>query len=249
MQENIERNEIDFEVNPYDYFTCMYYKGEPFTGTLVDGNTITQFKNGNAHGKSVEYRDYGQLAEESYFENGDYVSFKSWHVNGTVKSEWPGGKTDSLEYDMDGNVIRKNSDFFYKNGNFRKRSIPHKTEFYNEGGELIVMIQYNLTECRKPVLHINKEKFSECYSDLYFERYPYISGYKDNIGDDIIGWFWYLLSQSEEDKKFAVTAITELLQNERNRSTFDLEWILQSMHKVDAERKWRIYYSEITEFK
>jgi antitoxin component YwqK of YwqJK toxin-antitoxin module len=48
----------------------MYYKGELFTGTLLDGNAIIQFKNGNAHGKSVEYYDNGQLAEECYFENG-----------------------------------------------------------------------------------------------------------------------------------------------------------------------------------
>lgn len=28
-----------------------------------------------------------------------------------------------------------------------------------------------------------------------------IGSYKDNLGDSIIGWFWYLLSQSEDDKK------------------------------------------------
>lgn len=32
MQENIEYNETDFEVNLQDYYTWMYYRGEPFTG-------------------------------------------------------------------------------------------------------------------------------------------------------------------------------------------------------------------------
>lgn len=64
-----------------------------------------------------------------------------------------------------------------------------------------IIIQQTLIEYGKPIFHINKEKFSECYIDLYFELYPYISIYKDNLGDSIIGWFWYLLSQSEDDKK------------------------------------------------
>lgn len=249
MEANIEYNETDFEVNYQDYYTYMYYKGEPFTGTLLDGNAIIQFKNGNAHGRSVEYYDNGQLAEESYFKNGDYVSFKSWHLNGEIKSEWSGGKTDSVEHDIDGNIILKNNDFFYKNGNFRKRNIAYKTEFYNCEGEITVIIQQTLIEYEKPMFHINKEKFFKCYIDLYFELYPYISSYKDNLGDRIIGWFWYLLSQSEDDKKFAIIAINKLLNDKRNRSKYALEYILQFMNKVDLENEWRKYYSEIIELK
>ncbi|MBP2615567.1 hypothetical protein [Chryseobacterium jejuense] len=202
----IEYNETDFEANLQDYYTCMSYKGELFTGTLVDGNMTTQFKNGNAHGKSVEYYDNGQIANESYFDDGDYISYKTWHLNGKTQSEWPGRKSDSFEYDMDGNIILKNDNFFYRNGNFRKRNIPYKTEFYNYEGELMVVIQQNLTEYEKPLFHVNKEKFTECYVDLYFELYPYTSSYQDNLDSYILGWLWHLLSQSEDDKKFAITA-------------------------------------------
>jgi hypothetical protein len=245
----VEYNEIDFDVNLQDYYTCMYYKGEPFTGTLVDENITTQFKNGNAHGKSVEYYDNGQLADESYFDDGNYVSYKTWHLNGNIKSECAGGKNDSFEYDIDGNIILQNNNFFYSNGNFRKRNIPYKTEFYNFQGELIVIIQQTLSENGKPQFHINKEKFPECYVDLYFERYPYISSYKDHLGDYIIGWFWYLLSQSEDDRKFTITAINTLLSDGRNRDKYDLEDILQKMDKVDLTNEWRKHYSEIIELK
>jgi hypothetical protein len=67
----------------------------------------------------------------------DYVSFKRWHLNGEIKSEWSGGKTDSVEHDIDGNIILKNSD--YKNGNFRKRDIAYRTELYNYEGEITVL--------------------------------------------------------------------------------------------------------------
>lgn len=249
IQPIIEYNETDFEANLQDYYTCMSYKGEPFTGTLVDGNMITQFKNGNAHGKSVEYYDNGQLADESYFDNGDYIGYKTWYPNGNVKSERAVGKNDSFQYDIDGNIILKNDNFFYKNGNFRKRNIPYKTEFYNYEGELMVVIQQNLTVNEKPLFHVNKEKFTECYIDLYFELYPYISSYQDNLGSCIIGWLWYLLSQSENDKKFAKTAINTLLNDGRNRKKYDVEGILQMMNKVDLANEWRKYYSEIIELK
>ncbi len=245
----IEYNETDFQVNLQDYYTCMYYKGEPFTGTLVDENITTQFKNGNAHGKSVEYYDNGQLANESYFDDGNYVSYKTWHLNGNIKSECSGGKNDSFEYDIDGNIILQNNNFFYKNGNFRTRNIPYKTEFYNDKGELMVVIQQHLKKYEKPLFHINKEKFSECYDDLYFELYPYVSSYKDNLGQSIIGWFWYLLSQGEDDKKFAITAINKLLSDGRNRDKYDLEDMLHMMDKVDLNNEWKKYYSEIIELK
>lgn len=249
IQPIIAYNENDFEVNFQDYYTCMYYRGEPFTGTLMDGNIMTQFKNGNAHGKSVEHYDNGRLADESYFEDGNYISYKTWYQNGKIKSEWLGSGNDSLEYDIDGNIILKKNNFFYKNGNFRKRNIPYKTEFYNYEGELLAVIQQNLTEYKKAIFYINKEKFIECYVDLYFELYPFISSYKDNLGDSIIGWFWYLLSQSEDDKKFTITAINTLLNDRRNRDKYDLEHILQMMDKVDLTNEWRKYYSEIIELK
>ncbi|WPO93165.1 hypothetical protein [Chryseobacterium sp. HR92] len=249
MQPVIEYNESDFDANIQDYYTYMYYKGEPFTGTLVDENTVTQFKNGNAHGKSVEYYDNGQLAEESYFDNGNYVSYKSWYLNGKMKSEWAGGKNDSFEYDSDGNIILINNDFFYRNGNFRKRNISYKTEFYNCEGEITVIIQQTLIEYEKPVFHVNKDKLSECYVDLYFELCPYFSSYKDHLGNNIIGWFWYLLSQNEHDKKFVITSINRLLNDERNHSKYDLESILQRMDKVDLAIEWKKYYSEIIELK
>lgn len=245
IQPIIEYNEIDFDVNLQDYYTCMYYKGEPFTGTLVDENITTQFKNGNAHGRCVEYYDNGQLADESFFDNGNYLSYTTWHLNGKIESEWPGGKNDSFVYDIDGNIILKNNNFFYRNGNFRKRNIPYKTEFYNDKGEVIVIIQRHLIEYGKEILHINKEKFTECYDDLYFELYPYISSYTDNLGDSIVGWFWYLLSQSENDKKFVITAINKLLNDGRNHKKYALENILELMDQVDIKSEWKKYYSEI----
>jgi antitoxin component YwqK of YwqJK toxin-antitoxin module len=45
-------------------------KESSLLGRYLMENAIIQFKNGNAHGKSVEYYDNGQLAEECYFENG-----------------------------------------------------------------------------------------------------------------------------------------------------------------------------------
>lgn len=207
----IQYNETDFEANLQDYYTCMSYKGEPFTGTLVDGNMTTQFKNGNAHGKSVEYYDNGQLADESYFDNGDYVGDKTWYPNGKIESERAVGKNDSFQYDIDGNIILKNDNFFYKNGNFRKRNIPYKTEFYNYEGELMVVIQQDLKVNEKPLFHI--------------------------------------LSQSEDDKKFAITAINTLLNDERNHDKYDLEDLLQMMDKVDLANEWRKYYTEIIELK
>ena len=248
MQEIFKYNDIDFEVNLQDFFTCMYYKGEPFTGTLVEENSTTEFKNRNAHGKCVEYHDNGQLIYESFFEDGEYVSSKTWYPSGQIRSEWSSGK-DSFDYDIDGKVIHKNSDFFYKNGNLRKYNNRNKTEYYNSRGELTVIIEPNSQEYQKSIFHVNKEKLFECYSELYFELYPYISTYKDNLGGNIKGWFWYLLSQNEDDKIFAINAMIQLLNDERNRDKYDLEWILKQMDKVDLTNEWKKYYSEIIDLK
>lgn len=67
----------------------------------------TQFKNGNAHGKSVEYYDNGQLADESYFDNGDYIGYKTWYPNGNIKSERAVGKNDSFKYRHTSIIILK----------------------------------------------------------------------------------------------------------------------------------------------
>lgn len=65
----------------------------------------------------------------------------------------------------------------------------------------------------------------------------------------IEGWFWYLLSQSEDDRKSAITAINTLLNDGRNHDKYDLEDILQNMDKADLTNEWRKYYSEIIELK
>jgi hypothetical protein len=67
-------NYDDFEDNIYDFFTFLKYMGKPFTGTVVDGNRTTEFKNGNTDGQSIAYFDNGQIASDGIYENGNYIA-------------------------------------------------------------------------------------------------------------------------------------------------------------------------------
>jgi hypothetical protein len=131
MNGGIIFNETDFEENIYDFFTFMMYKGEPFTGTLIqpEYNWTTEFKNGNADGRNVEYYANGQLAHYEVYQDGQYISGKEWYPNGQIRYDSIGKRwyengqlkqdftgVNRLLYDKDGTLARQNNTWLYKNG-------------------------------------------------------------------------------------------------------------------------------------
>lgn len=183
MDNIIPYNEHDFEENIYSFYTCMLYKGLPFTGTLQkvedDGSySIIPFKDGNADGRETSYYANGMLESESIYRDGDYISGKSWHSNGQLL-------TDGVDmYDETGKQIKKNNSWLYPNGakrndmvyfETRSRYNPHYIREYYEydssGNMAVKTIVDNRVSYENTVVYYDKI-LSECYYELLVNRYP-----------------------------------------------------------------------------
>lgn len=73
--------------------SVYFYKGQPFTGTVVeyiDGVLIGEVSVVNSHtqGRVTHYHSNGQLKQE-YFEkrNRIYGIYKRWNINGILETE------------------------------------------------------------------------------------------------------------------------------------------------------------------
>lgn len=199
MNNIIPYNQHDFEENIYDFYTCMLYKGALFTGTLQttedDGSySIVTFREGNADGRENCYYPNGQLESECIYQNGDYISGKSWHANGQFH-------TDGIDmYDETGKQIKKNGSWLYPNGIKRNDSVyfetgnryrPHYIQEYYEydssGNMAVKTIVDDGADYRNTVVYYD-QVLSKCYGELLVNRYPkYDLDFRD-LEHKIWGW-------------------------------------------------------------
>lgn len=144
-KDHIEFNEIDFEENIYDFFREMHYKGKPFSGVLKDGNSIIEFKNGNASGLALSYFPDGKISSEDHYENGEFVQGKNWYNNGKLMSLCTGQEISM--YAKDGKLAYESKPeiavWYYKNGikkQYENRKLS-QTSCYTSTGQLAIEIE------------------------------------------------------------------------------------------------------------
>lgn len=235
MSEPIIFNETDFEENLYDFFTYMKYKGELFTGTVIIENDkldnvgetkeIVEFKNGNVHGRYLEYNKNGQLFYDGFYQDGkclsekywdsdgqisrdwDYaVSGKDWYPDGQLKEHWDG--KDSFLWDKDGLLARKNNEWFYKNGQQMHERLADNTElFFSPTGELALKREQLKQPEFNPEFNVTYHDrfyyydsvFSQFYEALFTDFYPDFSHNEYYKPGRILLFFGWVAAVYSED--------------------------------------------------
>jgi len=234
MNEPIIYNSTDFEENLYNFFTYMRYKGELFTGTVImegdktannvlGNKEVVEFKNGNAHGRYLEYHwSNGRLTYDGVYEDGICLFEKAWYADGRIRRDWDysvlgnewyedgtlkehwDGKNTTL-WDTDGILVRKNDTWFYKNGQkFKERLAGGIRLHFSSTGELAVM--YGKPEEGKhgfkSVNYYYDNVLSRFYKELFIDPYPAFSDYPGQYGgkEHIRDLFAWIIAVYNEDK-------------------------------------------------
>lgn len=204
MSNPIKFNEIDFKENYNDFYKYMMYKGQPFTGTLivedygypVGSTEIMEFKDGNAHGRVLEYNKAGLLIYDGFFEDGDAVSektwypdgslaeemdsksMKEWYPNGTLKKRWD--EKESCLWDNRGILVKKDNVWIYDNGQRVSESLSDGTTLlFSSSGDIVVRTE-NIQTAFNPETktHYHRRSYyfdnvlCKFYKELFTDYYP-----------------------------------------------------------------------------
>jgi antitoxin component YwqK of YwqJK toxin-antitoxin module len=127
----------------YDFFREVYYKNEPFTGTIKDANEETDYVGGMANGKNITTYENGQINTTAIYKNGALVHLKSFYKTGQPRRETT--IKEGKMWDQNGNLLNEFNENFTKNyfSTGELKSIyDHKNEewrikYYSKKGELI----------------------------------------------------------------------------------------------------------------
>ncbi len=239
MPEIIKFNSVDFEENIYDVYTCMEYKGKPFTGTLIYENEIIEYKDGNANGRCYEHWENGQLAFDGIYENGDCIHSKSWYRNGQLHKDYT-LMGDCLIYDLAGNLVSKNYSYFYKNGNYKiKKSNVFRdnsyTEYFNEKGELaLIFIQGKGNE--KSTIKYYDNVLTNCYIQL-LTSLPLEVDFSENSLNIlvVIPWLVSMYNKGSKEKIIALGIIEELNNWENMKINYDFKLFYEKIKKNEND--------------
>lgn len=224
MNNAVQFNPTDFEENPYDFFSYLKYKGEPFTGTVVDKRWTCSFKKGQAEGRYVEYFEDGQIAIDATYENGIFKSGKEWHSNGQLKSD------DRHLYDRDGSLIRIDECWLYKNGVKRNQESTDGYHTFSSKGELAMKTIVNMTGDYKNTIVYYDSVLASCYKELLINLYPDFDTHFYNLEHYIWGWVIgkYALNHSSGMR------ILGILEHHQNQQIVRTARILtERIHKDD----------------
>lgn len=133
-QNKVEYNVTDFTMGGGK----LFYKGNPFTGTLIQDNSamdeyfLISYKNGLEEGEYISRKKSGQLLEKRFFKNGaKHGIHRSWFPNGNnrlysefhngdyINDRWEwydNGKPALFEkFDSTGRILVSKK--WYRNGN------------------------------------------------------------------------------------------------------------------------------------
>ena len=186
MDNKVKYNDTDFDSNIYDFYTFLMYKGKPFTGTLLDGNDTTEFRDGNAHGKSISYHNNGQIAHEYIFNDGQFQSGMEWYKNGQICAD------DTHTYKENGDIIKKRGFWVYRDGSKKYGySIEEGYCSFSPTGELaiktIISEDKSTTDFKNTIIYYDNI-LRDCYQLLLVNLYPKHDSLFYNEEHKIWGW-------------------------------------------------------------
>jgi antitoxin component YwqK of YwqJK toxin-antitoxin module len=226
MREPVIHNEDpNLEYNLWDT-NYLKYNGELFTGTIIydDTNPIsyTEYKNGDYDGESVSYHKNGNLAEKSFYKDGEYISGKEWYNNEQLKSD------DIHLYDEDGKLIRINGSWLYPNGVKRNGQGNGENYLFSSKGELAIKTIINMSGDYKNTIVFFDNIVSECYQELLINLYPDFDEMFYNTEYYIWGW---VAKKYSIDKNSGLLLYTELEQHQNKNIVSTAKALLEMIKK------------------
>jgi hypothetical protein len=181
----IHNQDPNLEFNPWGT-NYTQYKGRLFTGTIMYDDTpavsYTEYKDGDLDGNHVIYHKNGNLAEQSVYKDGEYITGKKWYDNGQLQSD------DVHLYDNAGKLIRINGSWLYPNGIKRNERGKGENYLYSTKGELAIKTIINMSGDHKNTNVFFDKIVSECYKDLLINLYPDFDDMFYNTEYYIWGW-------------------------------------------------------------
>ncbi len=237
------------------------YQGKPFTGTAVeenfeceyeDGMIITRtYVDGKAHGRWTEAVLGGQLLEESFYEDGELLTQRTWSCKGEPITHYQKEPWVEEQFYPDGSMkIQQNEDGikkYYENGQLLEHFdyAANGAVFYDKDGTWIVRHKTDgekklEMDCTKITFH--DEALCKRYLKLLEEVFDQFDDYvalwietvqkeeRAQIVCDMIASdnLWIKVKGIQLAEKYQVSQALELLERERNneaappkRETFD----------------------------
>ncbi|WCO00239.1 hypothetical protein [Psychroserpens ponticola] len=209
-------NELDFEYNMYEPSIFLKYKGKLFTGTVIleNGKSYIEYTNGNQDGRSVDYYDNGQIAEDYLMKNGSLINGKNWYSDGQIKYN---SKTDT-KWDKDGVVTRNNHSWYYKNGKVRYSNNSNgKRMYYSSKGKLAFKVissndkPYNINSITY-YHNVLIESYKDFLEHIYLDA-QYNCSFRDIAYHYVIGWIRKLYHLGF--KKESITLIETIVSDSK----------------------------------
>jgi len=186
--------------NEYDSLVDVYFKGKPFTGTIVDGLETINYKEGKVHGQYTIHFDSGQLRSDEVYENGEIVSSITYYENGQKETELL--NNSYYKWTQDGTLIQKDKEHYFENGKLRilrgKEKDSFAFKYFTPNGDLIY------TQRKDVWVDNHYERVIDYNHDLMFEWHFELLN--KIITDDsenqrvhhIWMWYWEVFEQDQE---------------------------------------------------
>lgn len=233
MREPVIHNEDpNLEYNLWDT-NYLKYNGELFTGTIIydDTNPIsyTEYKNGDYDGESISYHKNGNLAEKSFYKDGEYISGKEWYNNEQLKSD------DIHLYDEDGKLIRINGSWLYPNGVKRNGQGNGENYLFSSRGELAIKTIINMSGDYKNTIVFFDNIVSECFQELLINFNPDFDDMLCNADYYIWGW---VAKKYSVDKKNGLSLYKELEKHPNKNISSTARTLLEMIknNKLNPEK-------------
>lgn len=222
---NPEYTNLEYR-NEYDLFREVYYKGEPFTGIICDGEQLTEqteYRDGNAHGEYVVKYKSGKIHTLAKFEEGEQIQSKSYYESGNIlecedqKEYRVWSENGQLAYELD--LIEIVHKSYFNNGQLKSISKNNTTEYYSRNGDLVMIFPPDKYIDGHYVREINYkdhvliENYSELLNKDFHELEKLNQTYQssENHYRHLIWmWFWQVF---DKDLNLYFTIVNNLMKH------------------------------------
>ncbi|WP_053002411.1 toxin-antitoxin system YwqK family antitoxin [Kordia jejudonensis] len=228
-------NEIDFDVNEHDFYTCLMYLGKPFTGTLVEGKMTTEFKNGNADGEAFEYHKNGNLIYYAVFKDGYEVLWKIWYPNGQPREDSELGRL----WDTNGVLVKDNSHWLHRSNQSpkaRRDSVTNEMIYLAPNGAIAAKL---ITTNSKPSCIYYDDVLFEWYYEILKNPCPELSPEFDKTNSYtrfIWGWIWKI---HQRDAKKGIEILQHIATHENKEIAKEAEEMLNNLNRKTDKQYMR----------
>lgn len=211
--------------NMYSYHNDVYYKGEPFTGTIVGPLEELEYVDGKAHGKWLSRYENGNTECLRIFEHGIQVETREYFQNGALKKEWSDGVSRRWNYNesLISKENEKSKKEFFSNGALKIEYPENEDDdwaakYYTRAGDLAYTQLKDIKDGHqiKRNIEYNDDVLLEHYQDLLaFDNIEHKDDqYYRSTETSRTGYVWkWLWIQFNKDSSVFFRLINKLLEH------------------------------------